>query len=40
MVDDADLVATVRALQKTFELPNDAVMVADDGLSRPVRTGC
>jgi aspartate kinase len=40
MVDGADLAATVRSLQRTFELPNDAVMVADDGLSRPGRSGC
>ena len=40
MVDGAELAATVRSLQRTFELPNDAVMVADDGLSRPVKPGC
>ncbi len=40
MVDAGDLAATVRALQTTFDLPDDAVLVADDGLSRPARTGC
>jgi aspartate kinase len=40
MVDGADLVTTVRSLQKTFELPDDAVLVAGDGLSRPVKPGC
>ena len=40
MVDGADLAATVRALQKTFELPDDAVLIAGDGVSRPARPGC
>jgi len=40
MVDGADLAATVRSLQRTFDLPNDAVLVAGDGLSRPLRSGC
>ncbi len=40
MVDAADLAATVRSLQRTFELPDDAVLVADDGLSRPAGVRC
>ena len=39
MVDGSDLAPTVRALQRTFELPDDAVLVAGDGVSRPVRPG-
>jgi len=39
MVDGADLAATVRALQRTFELPDDAVLVAGDGVSRPAKPG-
>jgi aspartate kinase len=39
MVDVKDLAATVRSLQRTFALPDDAVLVADDGLSRPVKPG-
>ncbi len=40
MVDAGDLEATVRALQRVFELPDDAVLLAGNGLSRPVRGGC
>ena len=40
MVDAGDLDATVRALKRTFELPDDAVLVAGDGLSRPARSRC
>ncbi|HVN75342.1 MAG TPA: ACT domain-containing protein [Thermoanaerobaculaceae bacterium] len=40
MVDAADLAATVRSLQTTFDLPDQAVMVAGEGLTSPVRTGC
>ncbi len=39
MVDDADLAATVRSLQTTFELPDDAVFVAGDGVSHPLKPG-
>ncbi len=38
MVDGTDLDATVRALQKTFELPDDAILVAGEGVSSPAKS--